>query len=193
MISMIDDAVGQVRESAGDTPAVTIFTSDHGDHLGDHKMLFKGAAPYEEITHVPFIWADPDAPGGDTRDDIAQTHDIGTTILERASVEPALGMQGRSFLETGRKAAFIQYDHQADSPGLKLPPRAHTIRQDDWRLTLYHGEDWGELYDLDRDPGEFENLWADPAHAGTRAELIEALLRLEIASVDRAPAPTGYA
>ncbi|MCH2077978.1 MAG: sulfatase-like hydrolase/transferase [Rhodobacteraceae bacterium] len=70
MVSMIDDAVGRVRAAAGSSE-VTIFTTDHGDHLGDHGMLFKGPACYEEITRVPMIWHDPanpearrtDAPG----------------------------------------------------------------------------------------------------------------------------------
>ena len=193
MITMIDDAIGRVREAPGANKAVTIFTTDHGDHLGDHRMLFKGAAAYEEVTHVPFIWSDPEDPTAQRVDEIGQSHDIGTTILERASIEAAIGMQGRSLLSDAREAAFIQYDHQSDNPGLGMPPRVHTLRTDRWRLSVFHGVDWGELYDLQSDPGEFRNLWGDPDHASVQAELIEALLREEIAAVDRAPFPTAHA
>ena len=63
MIAMIDDAIGRVlatlaaRGLADDT--IVIFTTDHGDFLGDHRLLLKGPAHFEAITHVPFIWAEP--------------------------------------------------------------------------------------------------------------------------------------
>ena len=63
MIAMIDDAIGRVlarlaaRGLADDT--IVIFTTDHGDFLGDHRLLLKGPAHYDGITHVPFIWAEP--------------------------------------------------------------------------------------------------------------------------------------
>ena len=64
MISMIDDAIGRVRTAVSGRPAVTIFTTDHGDHLGDHRLMFKGAEQYEQLTRVPFIWSDPCVPEG---------------------------------------------------------------------------------------------------------------------------------
>ncbi|MEO1114786.1 MAG: sulfatase-like hydrolase/transferase [Pseudomonadota bacterium] len=193
MISMIDDAVGKVRSQAKATDAVTVFTTDHGDHLGDHKMLFKGPAAYEELTRVPFIWSDPDSSGPKRTEEIGQTHDIGMTILERARIEPAIGMQGRSLLSGGREAAFIQYDHQKTNRGLGRPPRIHTLRTVDWRLSVLDGIAWGELYHLREDPGELFNLWDSSAHAGQRAELMEMLARAEIAHVDQAPLPTAQA
>ena len=193
MISMIDEAVGRVRAVSGASQAVTIFTTDHGDYLGDHKMLFKGAAAYEEVTRVPFIWSDPAQQGPKSTDAIGQTHDIGTTILERARIEPAIGMQGRSLFDQGRDLAFIQYDHQTINPGLGRPPRVHTVRTDRWRLSLFDGIEWGELYDLESDPHELVNLWNDPACAKQRAALIEALARTEISHVDQVPFPTSHA
>ena len=193
MISMIDDAIGDVQAANPVSDTVTIFTTDHGDHLGDHKMLFKGAAAYEEVTRVPFIWSDPDQPNVGVSDALGQTHDIGVTVLERARIEPAIGMQGQSLLTADREAAFIQYDHQSTNPGLGRPPRVHTIRQGHWRMSVFDGIEQGELYDLSSDPGEFTNLWDDPAFAVTRSTLMEALVRLEIAHVDKAPFPTSAA
>ncbi len=194
MIAMIDEVIGRLRSVPGADDAVQIFTTDHGDHLGDHRLMLKGAEQYEQLTHVPFIWRDPEVSSGGTRtDDFGQTHDIGVTILDRARIEPALGMQGRSLLAGGRDLAFIQYDHQKDNPGIGIGPRVHTIRRGDWRLSVIDGVDWGELYDLASDPGEFQNLWDDPSHSTIRAELMEALVRAEISSVDRVPFPTGRA
>ncbi len=193
MISMIDDCIGRVRAASGAADAVQIFTTDHGDHLGDHKLLFKGAEQYEQITHVPMIWSDPTDQTSTRTDAIGQTLDLGTTILDRARVEPAIGMQGISLLNEKRDYAFIQYDHQKTNPGLGIGPRVHTIRDARWRISVFDNVEWGELYDLENDPRELVNLWESPDHANIRAHLILKLARAEIACVDRTPFPTSQA
>ncbi|MEA2982928.1 MAG: hypothetical protein QOF09_4751, partial [Alphaproteobacteria bacterium] len=175
MIACIDDAVaavlGALDRSGKRDDTVVIFTSDHGDHLGDHRLMLKGAEQYQSIVRVPFIWSDPKAASKPARTDaLASTMDIGSTVLERARIEPASGVQAKSFLpvlegHAGRDSVFIQYDHQASSPGTNVPVRVHTLIDGRYRLSVFHGTGWGELYDLKNDPGEFENLWDDPAHA----------------------------
>ena len=109
MIAMIDDAVGRIRaaiKQAGlNDSTVQIYTSDHGDHLGDHRLLFKGAEQYDTLTHVPFIWSDPNGACGERSSDLAQTHDIGATILEHAAIEAAIGMQGEIMAVAGGEGA----------------------------------------------------------------------------------------
>ena len=65
MIACIDDAIGAVLgaldRSGQRDDTVVIFTSDHGDHLGDHRLMLKGAEQYQSIVRVPFIWSDPQA------------------------------------------------------------------------------------------------------------------------------------
>lgn len=204
MIACIDDAIGHVLSaldrSGRREDTVVIFTSDHGDHLGDHRLMLKGAEQYQSIVRVPFIWADPDGSTRPARSGaLASTMDISATVLERARIEPFSGIQGRSLLPAiaggrpVRDEIFIQYDHQAPSPGADVPPRVHTVIDDRYRLSVFHGTQWGELYDLVNDPGEFENLWDVPAHAGTRARMVERLLFAEIEHVDRVPLPTRRA
>ncbi|MEM6465397.1 MAG: sulfatase-like hydrolase/transferase [Pseudomonadota bacterium] len=200
MISMIDDAVGRVRDTADaagvSQKTVQIFTSDHGDHLGDHGLLFKGTEQYDTLTHVPFIWADPKGPKAVRSDEIAQTLDIGTTVLEHARIEAPVGMQGQVMTcagGPGRDAAHIQYETQRPQEAFGARPRAHTVLTGRWRLTLYLGDCQNELFDLEQDPGEFRNLWASPDHAEVRANLVERLAELEIAAVDRVPLPTSEA
>lgn len=200
MITMVDDAIGQVRAALSETEAadntVQIFTSDHGDHLGEHKLLFKGSEQYDSLNHVPFIWSDPKGASNLASDELAQTHDIGTTILEHARVEPSVGMQGVVLSVAGgpgREAAHIQYETQRPQEAFGARPRAHTVVHDRWRLTLYLGKCPNELFDLQDDPDEMVNLWDSSAHAGVRASLVERLAEMEIAAVDRVPLPVAEA
>jgi arylsulfatase A-like enzyme len=204
MIACIDDAIGRVLSALDGSgrrdETVVIFTSDHGDHLGDHRLMLKGAEQYQSIVRVPFIWADPDRPNAGKRTDaLGSTMDISATVLERARIEPYSGIQAKSLLpaiergETVRDSVFIQYDHQAPNPGTDEPARVHSLIDGRYRLSVFHGTGWGELYDLQSDPGEFDNLWDDPAHADLRARMTERLLLTEIEHVDRVPLATRRA
>ena len=173
-----------------------IFTSDHGDHLGDHRLLFKGTEQYDTITHVPFIWADPEGAKGKRTEELAQTHDIGTTIMEHARIEAPDGMQGQPLSVTGgqgREAAFIQYETQRPQVAFGQSPRAHTVIHDRWRLTLYRGKAQNELFDLADDPDEMVNLWDSPEYRDVRMQLVERLAELEIDVINSVPFPTAEA
>lgn len=209
MITMIDDAIGSVvgtmqSEGLADS-TVVMFNADHGEHLGDHRLLLKGSEQYQQILRVPFIWSDPDAARSGRRiglhtDALGSAIDISATVLERAKVAPYLGMQGRSLLPivngyaaNVRDVVFIQYDHQRTNDALGGVPRVHTLIDRRWRLSLFDGVEWGELYDLANDPGEMVNLWDSAEAYDAKMRMIERLAREEIAHIDRVPMPRARA
>ena len=177
MIACVDDAIGGVLaaldRSGRRDDTVVIFTSDHGDHLGDHRLMLKGAEQYQSIVRVPFIWSDPEASGDPPRTDaLGFDHGHSATVLERARIEPFSGMQGSSLTAGAARRSRVRATAcsssttiRRPSPGTDVPARVHTLIDDRYRLSVFHGTGWGELYDLKNDPGEFDNLWDDPAHA----------------------------
>ena len=203
MIAMIDDAIGRVLSAlaasgtANDT--VVIFTTDHGDYLGDHRLLLKGPAHYEGITHVPFIWAEPGTRAPRRSAVMGGTLDIAATILDRARVQPYNGIQGLSLLpaiggETlARDSMVIEDDQQRAIMGFAAPPRLRSLITARYRLTIAAGDPYGELYDRQNDPDEMDNLFDDPAHRGLRGELFERLAYREMELADRSPLPSGRA
>lgn len=204
-ISNIDNQIGRILASLEELGlaenTVVIFTSDHGDYLGDHQLLLKGPIHYQSVTRVPFIWADPATKQADVSPNaLISTIDIAPTILERAGVAPFNGIQGKSLLkiiegetDSLREALIIEEEGQRVILGFDSRIRCRTLLADNHRLTIYDGADWGELYNLQSDPEEIINLWDDPASATLRAELLKKLAYLLLHHVDTSPYPTALA
>ena len=205
MIAMIDDSIGQVlarlKANGLADNTVVIFTTDHGDFLGDHRLLLKGPAHYEGITHVPFIWAEPGQQPARRTDVLSGTIDIAPTILDRARIAPYNGMQGMSVVSAiagepqpvARDSLIIEDDQQRATLGFTAPSRLRTLITQRYRMTIAHGDPWGELYDRQSDPHEMDNLFEDAAHRAVRGELMERLAYREMEYADRSPMPSGRA
>jgi arylsulfatase A-like enzyme len=198
MIAMIDDRIGMVlaklRELGLERDTVVIFTTDHGDFMGDHQLLLKGALHYRGLVRVPFIWADPAAPGnGSTRDDLAGTIDISRTILSRAGLASHHGDHGRDLMAGTPPAAMLIEEHQRYGyMSFGHGFRARTLMTDRYRLTLYQDSPWGELYDLQEDPHELGNLWDEPSVHGERDRLIEMLAHRMMSLAETSPLATHH-
>lgn len=203
-IACIDDAIGRVsaelRALGLDRNTVVIFTSDHGDFLGDHQLMLKGPLHYRGLVRVPFIWSDPAGPKGARSQALAQTTDIAPTLLERAGVEPWNGIQGRSLLplvagrrERVRERLLIEEEGQRYYLGFDDRVRMRSVITGRHRLSLYDGVPWGELYDLREDPDELVNLWDDSGARALRAGLVEELVRAMIEHSEMSPYPTQIA
>lgn len=194
MITMIDDAIGRVLKRLADLgldqDTVVVFTSDHGDFMGDHGLMLKLLLHYQGLIRVPFVWCDPAGPHGDRESGLASSIDISATILARAGVQPYNGIQGRDLFNSPPPPAIIvEEDSQRLMTGYDRPQRVRTVVTDRWRMSLREGEGWDELYDLREDPHECRNLFDEPDYASERAEVTEIMLRRMIDLQDRSPLP----
>lgn len=206
-IGCIDDAIGQVMAELAHLGladnTVVLFTSDHGDLLGERGLMFKGGLHYAGLTRVPFIWADPDASVLSVLREtpaLAQTIDIAATVLARAGVQPAHGMQGQSLLplmsgqaDSLRAGLLIEEEGQRLDFNLGQRIRMRTWRTSAHRLTLYDGQSWGELCDLRADPHELRNLWSEPASVGLRSQLMTELAYAMLRETNASPYPLASA
>src|SRR5690606_39035371 len=98
-ITHIDESIGRMlaeleRLGLADN-TVVIFTSDHGDFLGDHQLLLKGPLHYQSLIRTPFIWADPAGPQAQRSQALCSTVDLAPSILARAGVAAFNGMNGQ--------------------------------------------------------------------------------------------------
>ncbi len=204
LISFIDDCIGKVMarlEALGLADnTVVIVTADHGDYMGDHQLLLKGPIHYRGIIQAPFIWRDPQGPAAQRSSAFAGTIDLAPTILARAGVEGFNGIQGQSLLplirgETAALSSDLLIEEEGQRLGLGLPSRARTrsLLTERYRLSLYDGVLWGELYDHESDPDESINLWDEPRYAAIRADLTLRLAKKMIALSETSPNPTATA
>jgi arylsulfatase A-like enzyme len=192
-ITMVDDAIGRVMAAlqrlglADDT--VVVFTSDHGDLMGDHSLVFKQGFHYEGLVRVPLIWRDPERPGPAVERKLASTLDLARTLLQRVGLPVPVGVQGIDLVDPRavRDGVVIEEDDLPIHMGELGPVRMSSFIDGRWRITLWHGEPRGELFDREVDPHELQNLWGYPGAAGVRAELTERLLRERLALVDVLP------
>ena len=101
-------------------------------------------------------------------DALASSVDIGPTIIDRAGLAPYRGVQGKSFLsctmglDRHRDELLIEFNDGAAKLGFERPARVRTLRTKEWRYTIYAGEDWGELYDIQADPGRDPKSLGEP-------------------------------
>ncbi len=194
-ITMIDDAIGRVLARLDELGladnTVVIFTTDHGDYMGDHGLMLKLLLHYQGIIRVPFIWNDPQSPADNAASpDLASSIDISATILARAGIQPFNGLQGRDLLSTSPpEAIIVEEDSQRLMTGFDRRQRVRTVVTDRYRMSLRQGEDWHELYDLQEDPHEIQNLFGAPETDSIRFEMTDIMLRRMIDLQDRAPLP----
>jgi arylsulfatase A-like enzyme len=209
-IALIDQEIGRVLDALEEKGlaenTLVVFASDHGDMLGDHGLLAKGAFFYEPSVKVPLIVRWPAGGVASKRTpDLVQLSDLAATFLRTAGAEPekvdAAMPHSRDLSpvcrgEEGivRDAVVCCYRNSGMSGeggfdylrgrGAQYwdpPINATMIRAGRYKMNLYHGDPGGrtategQLFDMESDPRELNDLWASPPAMDVRAQLLEKL------------------
>ena len=196
LIKQIDDHLGRVFDKLRSMElmdsTLIIFTSDHGDYLGDHWLGEKDLF-HEPSVRIPLIVYDPDKNAKESRgslnEEFVEAVDILPTIVEFAGGEVCRQrVEGNSLLsftrgidrtENPREYTISQIDYSDRGPrvSLNLHPydcRAHMIRNYEWKYII-HEKFRPQLYDLKNDPEELLDLGDSPEHESVRNEMHEKL------------------
>ncbi len=187
-VDAIDDNVGRVLdyldESGLAENTVVLYTSDQGWFLGEHGWYDKRWM-YEESFRTPLLvrWPGRVKPGG-VSDKMVMNLDFAQTFLDIAGVEQPSDMQGRSLKpilegqapEDWRTSVYYRY---YEFPGPHNVPKHFGVRTERYKLICFHELNEWELYDLETDPDEMQNVYKNPEYAEIVAELKDELKRLQ--------------
>jgi arylsulfatase A-like enzyme len=194
LITQIDDQIGRLmswlEETGRDQDTLIVFTSDHGDYLGDHwlgeKELFHDAS-----VRIPLIVVDPDPAADTTRGTVdgrlVESIDLLPTFVDWMGGTPrGEVLEGRSLLpllhgraSEWRQVSFSEYDYSK-----RLARQLLDMPVADCRLVMAFDGRWKfvhceklppMLFDLETDPDELVDLGTDPAHEDVRQRLREAI------------------
>ena len=132
--------------------------------------MYKGARFFDGIVRVPLVIRWPERCAGGRRvDGLAELIDIAPTLLDAAGLEVPDAMQGGSLLpvltgqaeDTDKDVVVSEFHDSCNfSEGTDDPTQAMMSFDGRYKMVTYRGHSLGELYDLENDPGEFEDLWA---------------------------------
>ena len=187
MVSFMDREIGRILDAldrlglAEDT--LVILTTDHGHYLGQHGLWYKCVFHYEDLLRLPMIVRYPGrVPAGGTSAALQSQVDFAPTILRAAGIEVPGLMQGVDQYdvwcgtqEAARDHAIVENRHSRTRVNMRTYVEAR------YKMTVYRGQPYGELFDLQQDPEERRNLWDDPAHAQVKTQVMHRFLQAEMA------------
>lgn len=186
MISLMDKYIGKILDhldALGLTEdTLVVFTTDHGNLFGQHGLYAKGPFLYEDLLRVPLIARCPGmiAPGT-TTDSLQSLVDIAPTFLDCLGLPIPYHMTGISekpvwdgSVDTLRSCILAEHHHEPTT----IQERAYVDSR--YKLVVYQEDGTGELYDLEEDPQELNNLWAQPQYADLKNDLLLKYIRADL-------------
>lgn len=185
MVSMMDKYIGKILDKleslglADDT--IVVFTTDHGHFFGHHGLLAKGPFHYEDMIKVPFIVRYPDnVPANKISHSMQSLVDLAPTFLNMCGIKVPACMTGIDqsdswkSIKDCRDSILVENRHQPTTVHMKTYVDAR------YKITVYYNREYGELYDLETDPKEVNNLWDSDEHQDLKNKLIKKLLFFEM-------------
>ncbi len=187
MVSHIDDQLGRLLDGLEEMgiidDTIILFTSDHGDMLGEHWFLAKLLYFYNGVLKVPGIMAGPGVPQGKCLDGLAETVDLMPTLLDLAGVEIPPSVQGKSWLpvlngedKVLHNETYTEHQYFAYPENEPMNEHVFSIFDGRYRIVYFKGRTYGQLFDLEKDPDCLINQWDNPDYAEVKAKLEKQLM-----------------
>lgn len=210
MVDLIDVQVGRLLDYLEETnqlnDTMIIFTSDHGENLGDHGMYLKGPYFYENNVHVPLIITYPSViEGGRTSNALVELVDLAPTICNATGIPVYEGMQGKSLWKLLSEEASadkhrdsIYCEYYNSNINHRNPLAFGTMVYDGkYKLVKIHDKNneikcKGELYDLEKDPAETTNRFYDAEYKDIKIRMLELMCDRMVETVDPLPLRRAY-
>lgn len=158
---------------------VIIYSSDHGAHLGDHDSIHKGTH-YEASARVPFVVRYPKRIISQVTRAFSGHVDLMPTLLDLTGTPAPSTLEGKSLVPI----LFGQKEKVQDEVFIEIRGTT-SIVTDRWKLGINPKDQDGDLYDLEEDPHELDNLFGKPAVAKVQAELIERIKKFNPALLEQ--------
>lgn len=188
-VQSVDDNVGRMMEyleSAGLAEnTIVVYTSDQGFYLGEHGWFDKRFM-YEESFRTPLIVRWPGkVKAGSVNSDLVQNLDFAQTFLEACGAKIPTDMQGQSLLPLlkNQKTEWRDaiYYHYYEYPGIHAVKRHYGVRTNQYKLIhFYHDIDEWELYDLEKDPNEMNNVIDAAEYQEIKSDMLTRLAELQV-------------
>lgn len=178
MTSMMDKYIGEILNRLDELDladnTVVIFTSDHGHFLGHHGLIAKGPFHYEDMIKVPFIVRCPGLiPQGKITDELQSLVDLSPSMLSLCGLPVPRTMTGidQSQLWSG-KAVNVRNHIICENHYDPTTVHLKTYVNKRYKITVYYNQEYGELFDLEKDPKEVMNLWDDPSYSQVKSDML---------------------
>ncbi|MEK3910290.1 sulfatase [Paenibacillus sp. FSL H7-0331] len=182
LLTLMDQNLGRLMdklESKGMLEStVVLFTTDHGDMQGAHKLRLKGLLPYKELYNVPVILHVPGAnPTRNVIPDLVSSSAVTGTLLDAVGIEVPAECEGGSLIPHLKLAEspveqLVFFEHYKAYWGYHPFRGAQTP---EWKYVYYYEEDMEEMYDLHQDPDELVNVAGHPEAEEARRVLRQAV------------------
>lgn len=184
LISMIDDQIGRVvaeLDSQGELEnTIILFTADHGDFCGENGQFGKNVSTYDVLYRIPLLWYWKGKTAREQFHELTEMVDVMPTILDMCEIPTPPTVQGKSLA-----GPILASTERCGTPWLGKDavffetPYIKTVRTKTHKLSVcWKGNhSWGELFDLNNDPREMNNLYNNPEFSWIQRELEERLLR----------------
>jgi arylsulfatase len=152
---------------------------------------------YDCSVRVPLIMWSRNLLGHKRNDSLVQLMDIAPTVLEAAGLQPPAAFEARSLwpvLKGERDEIRTEVYSELARDHIQTGAEYIVMKRDArWKVVYYLGESFGELYDMEQDPGELRNLWSLPEYAGRKDAMVKDLLEWSVRSALASRTPPSAA